>query len=233
MLQRKTLIILGTISLGLSALLLIGYSQGFAVTPTSNSGHPVHRGITVTTFWVGEDASSENAYIPNSASAWDDHWLDHFGGIDAPDNRDAFRPADFAPKENPFYFALPYNDFQHGDRKGNAATVIPWAKNRQWAAEESMCKNRWIKITHDNKVAYAQWEDVGPFETNDANYVFGTTRPHSRTNAAAGLDVSPAVQDYLGLDGRDTVDWQFVDAAAIPDGPWKQVVTTSQIDWGE
>jgi hypothetical protein len=109
--------------------------------------------------------------------------------------------------------------------------VIPWVKDRQWKDTESMCKNQWIKIIHGSKIAYAQWEDVGPFEENDYLYVFGTARPHNRLNANAGLDVSPAVEGLLGLNGRDTVDWQFVDAASVPDGPWKQVVTTSQIDW--
>ena len=48
---------------------------------------------------------------------------------------------------------------------------------------------------------------------------------------ADGLDVSPAVRDYLGLSGMNRTVWQFVDASKVPDGPWKQVVTTSQISW--
>jgi hypothetical protein len=39
------------------------------------------------------------------------------------------------------------------------------------------------------------------------------------------------VRDYLGLAGLDVVDWQFVLAADVPDGPWRAVVTTSQITW--
>jgi hypothetical protein len=92
-------------------------------------------------------------------------------------------------------------------------------------------KNQWIKITKGNTVAYAQWEDVGPFQENDAAYVFGTARPRNAINNHAGLDLSPAVATFLNLQDIDTVSWQFVNAGDVPDGPWKQVVTTSQIDW--
>jgi hypothetical protein len=34
----------------------------------------------------------------------------------------------------------------------------------------------------------------------------------------AGLDVSPAVRDYLSLNGLDICDWKFVDHP--PAGPW-------------
>jgi hypothetical protein len=49
------------------------------------------------------------------------------------------------------------------------------------------------------------------------------------------MDVSPAVRDCLGFVGLDTdtnkVDWQFVEAAQVPDGPWKRVVITRQVYW--
>lgn len=192
--------------------------------------HIVHRDITVTVFWVGEGATSENNYITNVVSAWDSFWVDSFGGVDDPFNREGFYPTGFVPKENPFYFALPYNDLREdGKRKKDASKVIPWAEEREWAASESMVKNKWIKIEHEGKVAFAQWEDVGPFESNDKEYVFGEAGPKSEINKNAGLDVSPAVRDYLGLEGIDVVDWQFVDDEDVPDGPWKEIVTTSKI----
>ena len=80
-------------------------------------------------------------------------------------------------------------------------------------------------------MVYAQWEDVGPFGENDSNYVFGSANPKSTTNKTAGLDVSPAVNDYLGLSGLDTTSWQFVDEKDVPSGPWKNIVTTSGIYW--
>ena len=67
---------------------------------------------TMTTmFWVGEQADAENAYIPNHQSYWDKDWLASFGGVDDPWHRNGHWPAGFAPKENPFYVALPYGEF--------------------------------------------------------------------------------------------------------------------------
>ena len=39
-------------------------------------------------------------------------------------------------------------------------------------------------------------------------------------NQGAGLDVSPAVRDYLGMNDTDVTDWKFVDFAEVPNGPW-------------
>jgi hypothetical protein len=158
--------------------------------------------------------------------------MEHFGGVDDPDSRSGYFPASFTPLENPFYFALPYNDFDgNGNRKESSAQTIPWILEKTWNDSESMCKNRWIKITHGSTIAYAQWEDVGPFEEDDASYVFGSSAPHSAVNNHAGLDVSPAVRDYLGLGDMSVCDWQFVDSADVPEGPWKQTVTISNIYW--
>ena len=72
-----------------------------------------------------------------------------------------------------------------------------------------------------------------------------TTTPHmysARTNArpqnqrygGAGMDVSPALNGCLGfadLDGdQDVVSWRFVEAGAVPAGPWKRLVTTSGLN---
>lgn len=191
----------------------------------------LHQNITTTIFWIGEGASSENGYIANDTSAWDENWMNHFGGKDDPKNRHGYFPVAFTPQENPFYFALPYNDFENGKRRSDAQTLIPWAKEKNWLPLESMCKNRWIKIIKNGKVAYAQWEDVGPFSEYDPAYVFGNSTPRNQKNNQAGLDVSPAVRDYLGLSDVDKCDWQFVDPQEVPEGPWKQIITFSQIYW--
>ena len=39
-----------------------------------------------------------------------------------------------------------------------------------------------------------------------AGYVFGDERPSPNVNQAAGIDVSPAVRDYLGLESTSVVD---------------------------
>lgn len=198
----------------------------------NKSRYPLHTNITSTFFWVGEKAGDDNKDISNTPSAWDDYWKKHFGGTDTPKRRNGFFPADFTPLENPFYVALPYNDIdKDGKRKQSAYDIITWAKEKTYSDSESICKNRWIKITKNSKAVYAQWEDVGPFKENDSDYVFGSANPASKTNKNAGIDVSPAVRDYLGLKDIDQVDWQFVDGKDVTQGPWKNIVTVSQIDW--
>jgi hypothetical protein len=194
--------------------------------------YPLHQNITATVFWVGESASDDNNDISNSPSAWDEQWKKHYGGTDSATKRKGFLPSKFCPKENPFYAALPYNDFgKNGKHKAEIFSLVPWAKDKNIPQEHSVLKNRWIKIMHAGKIAYAQWEDVGPFEEDDEAYVFGSAAPKSQENKNAGIDVSPAVRDYLGLSGEDKVDWQFVDFTAVPDGVWKKIITASQVYW--
>ncbi len=205
-----------------------------ATTTASVSGeeYPVHKNISTTYFWAGEEADADNKNISNLPSAWDEDWVKHFGGIDTPDKRNGYNPAGFTPKENPFYFALPYNDFnEKGKQKNDAVALAMWSQGKTFGAQQSMCKNQWIKITKNGKTVYAQWEDVGPFGEDDKAYVFGNATPVSKENKHAGLDVSPAVHDYLSLGDIDKTDWQFVDATDVPDGPWKKIMTTSQIFW--
>ena len=200
--------------------------------PKFDSKYPLHQNVTTTYFWTGESASKDNQYTDNLSSAWDSKWVDHFGGVDDPNDRIGFLPAKFAPLENPFYFALPYDDFSSdGSRKYDANSTVYWSNEKNWDDSESMVKNRWIKITKGNETVYAQWEDAGPFEYDDKNYVFGTLMPKNKLNNNAGLDVSPAVKDYLGLfhHGRNKVSWQFVDFDNVPDGPWKKIITISQV----
>jgi hypothetical protein len=105
------------------------------------------------------------------------------------------------------------------------------ASSKSWGPRESVCKNRWVMVQKNGRVCYAQWEDVGPFTSDDAGYVFGTAEPKNHKNHGAGLDVSPAVRDELSLSGMDTVDWKFVNDDDVPQGPWKQVVTKTQVSW--
>ncbi|GAC1418820.1 MAG: hypothetical protein NVSMB57_13360 [Actinomycetota bacterium] len=195
------------------------------------SRYPAHSGVTATVFWAGELPGPSNSFITNTSSAWDGQWTLHYGGSDDPKLRSGYCPAAFVPKENPFYFALPYNDFDaSGVRKAKASKTVPWSRERAWSAKDSMVKNHWIGITANGKTVYAQWEDVGPYGEDDVRYVFGRAKPASPTNRHAGLDVSPAVRDALGLiDGINTVRWQFVPQSKVPPGPWLGIVTTSQV----
>jgi hypothetical protein len=183
--------------------------------------YPWKRSIVTTIFWVGERPTANNP-VPNDRSSWDPNWISNYGGYDDPDSksRKDFIPMSFQPRQNPFYVALPYNDVVSGHTKPEAKEVIPWFKDAFVRDGQSVLKGRWLAIRRGNKVCYAQWEDCGPFFTDHWQYVFGNERPKTNLNRNAGLDVSPAVRDYLGLDNIDVCDWRFVDIREVPPGPW-------------
>lgn len=181
--------------------------------------YPWKYGIVTTVFWVGEQATQGNP-VPNIESAWDLDWQSHYGGYDDPLQRANFIPTGFTPTQNPFYAALPYNDVAEQHTKPEAGLVIPWFKNSFVRDGQSVCKDRWLAIRHGRRTCYAQWEDVGPFQTDHWQYVFGSERPRANVNHDAGLDVSPAVREYLGISEMDVCDWKFVDLCEVPEGPW-------------
>jgi hypothetical protein len=182
----------------------------------SSSRYPWKIGIVSTVFWVGEIGGGP----ANTRSAWDPNWEGTYGGVDDPVRRNGFEPVGFRPLQNPFYVALPYCDMQGGRLKAEAAKLVPWFIEVFRGATTSVCKGRWLEIRHGSKACYAQWEDVGPFRTNHAAYVFGDERPAPNVNHGAGIDVSPGVRDYLGLGPMDLVDWRFVEQVEVPAGPW-------------
>lgn len=183
--------------------------------------YPWKRNIVTTVFWVGERPTQNNP-VPNCKSSWDPKWAENFGGYDNPDpsKRRNYIPIGMVPRQNPFYVALPYNDVTRGTTKPESRRVIPWFKQAFERPGKSVCKGRWVAIKHKNRIAYAQWEDCGPFRTDHYQYVFGNERPKPNLNQGAGLDVSPAVRDYLGMTGKDVCDWKFVEFRDVPPGPW-------------
>lgn len=188
--------------------------------------YPWKTDITATVFWVGEKPT-ENNPTPNNKSSWDTEWQKNFGGFDDPDpsrRSPNFCPVDFIPQLNPFYIALPYNDcLDYRTHKPEAARVIPWFKERYARDGKSVLKGTWVAIRYGNRVCYAQWEDCGPFVTDDHEYVFGNARPKNTSNSGAGIDISPAVRDYLGIPGKAKCDWRFVDTTEVPPGPWRSL----------
>ena len=180
------------------------------------------RDIPVTIFWVGEDASQNNP-THNHSSSWEPNWLQNYGGVDDPSNRNGFFPAGFKPRQNPFYIALPYNDVQRGGGrfKPEASSLIKWFWRSAKAPGKSVCKDRWLAIHYGHKVCYAQWKDCGPFYTDDHAYVFQGKRPKPNRNGNAGLDISPAVRDFLGVKSSQMVSWKFVENEDVPQGPWE------------
>ncbi len=186
--------------------------------------YPWHFDITATYFYIGELATQNNP-VPNTASSWDSAWDDNYGGYDDPNpaHRDprTFAPKGFTPQLNPFYVALPYNDIDKGGPKPEAEKVIPWYRRDKDGKYESVCRGMWVQIYYKGRYCFAQWEDCGPFCTDDWKYVFLGARPKNTANKAAGIDISPAVRDYLGIEGgMATVHWRFVEFALVPGGPW-------------
>jgi hypothetical protein len=175
-----------------SLTLSSGYSTSFG---------PWKTGITATAFCVGESPIPNHP--GNFASAWDSNWNAN------------------SKRQNPFYFALPYNDVAGGHTKPEAKSIIPWFRQAFVRDGQSVLKDRWIAIRKGDRVCYAQWEDVGPFQVDHWQYVFGNEMPRPNVNHNAGIDLSPAVRDYLEMSGMDQCDWKFVEGSEIPQGPWK------------
>jgi hypothetical protein len=188
---------------------------------TGGEGSSWKENIVATTFWVGEPTSSRNP--SNTRSAWDSGWMAHYGGEDSPTQRVDFLPTGFTPRQNPFYIALPYSDVSNGQTKPEAARIIPWFKSSFSQNGRSILKDRWVAIRRGAHVCYAQWEDAGPFRTDHWQYVFGNERPLSNQNHDAGIDLSPAVRDFLNIGGMDSVDWKFVEFSNVPAGPWTRL----------
>jgi hypothetical protein len=188
---------------------------------TGGDGGSWKDNIVATTFWIGEPARSGSP--SNTHSAWDSGWMAHYGGEDSPTRRVDFLPTGFTPRQNPFYIALPYSDVSNGQTKPEAAQIIPWFKSSFSQNGRSILKDRWVAIRRGARVCYAQWEDAGPFRTDHWQYVFGNERPLSNQNHDAGIDLSPAVRDFLNIRGMDSVDWKFVEFSNVPAGPWTRL----------
>ena len=196
--------------------------------------------ITSTVFWIGEKSTGVSP--SNERSAWDSLWMAHYGGYDTPEETERtpwYTPISFRPQLNPFYVALPYCDLLNGKLRPEASAVIPWFSAGYRGSGISVCKDRWIAIYAHGRIAFAQWEDVGPFETDDWAYVFGPLpAPRHGFHQNAGIDVSPAVRSYLGLSGVDKVNWRFVEVSQVGTGPWQgwpdsfnAVSTVSSAGW--
>lgn len=230
---------------------VISGCSGKSVTQNGGGKYPWHTGIVATTFWVGEvfdPAASDGSQV---YSTYDADWQSNYGGCDGvltpkceTEPRTAvngFMPTSMTPKENPFYLDLPYDDINDPKAFVERANVIPWANDTGYAGQAtnpnfSYMKNRWVRIAIKNRTCYGQIQDAGPGQYHDAAYVFGANdaRPANKKFNGAGLDVSPAINGCLGftdLNGQnDRVNWQFVEESDVPEGPWRTIVTTSQVN---
>ena len=187
-----------------------------------------------------------DAKLSNAAGKCDD--TNSIASLRTPAN--SYTPPAGSPTifESPFYLDLPVDDYNASDSTDTTAystrcSVIPWANDTGYAGHctdqsFSYMKNHFVKIMAHSQTCYGQIEDAGPADDgngngnyDDVNYVFGAAdqRPFNTSFNSAGMDVSPALNACLqGTFNNDlTVSWQFVDAADVPAGPWKTIVTTT------
>lgn len=193
------------------------------VEPRPTAYRSAWKEAIATVFWVGEGAGSDNGFIHNAASAWDEEWEKSFGGVDDPACRSGSHPCAFTPRENPFYVALPYNDRDDEGREKPEAVRIPWYPG---PSEKSILKNRWIEVRALDVSCFGQWQDTGPFFDTDFAYVFGDAKnPQNAFGEKAGIDLSPAMRDCLNVAGSSVISWRHVDVTLVPEGPWHTMVT--------
>ncbi len=190
----------------------------------SKKRYPWRLGITATIFWIGESPTANNP-TPNDKSSWNQRWQEEYGGFDdpSPTGRRGYFPKKFKPGLNPFYIALPYNDsVKYNQHCPQARRVIPWFRQYRPKPGKSVCHNRWVQIVRNQKICYAQWSDCGPFVTDDWEYVFGNKPPKNKKNKQAGIDISPAIRDFLKIKSGQKVHWRFVELSQVPKGPWSR-----------
>jgi hypothetical protein len=184
------------------------------------NNYPWKTNIITTIFWIGE-GSTPISSTTNEASAWDEDWRSSNSGSDSPYDRNGYASGRHAATVNPFYIALPFNDLAFPD-KANRWLPAGWSRPSRNGRQVSACKDRWVEIKVEDgtgRTCYAQWEDVGPLRYDHAEYVFGSQRPDTYTRA--GLDVSPAVAQYLSVNEKNRLTrWRFVDDEDVPPGVW-------------
>jgi hypothetical protein len=191
------------------------------IPPLKKATHtyPWKSHIITTVFWIGEGGSALSA-TTNYQSAWNMDWIHDNSGSDDQDDMSGYASSLHASTLNPFYIALPFNDLVYPDK---ARRWVPsyWFKPPRNGKPVSACQDRWVEIKAANgRTCFAQWEDVGPLRYDHAEYVFGNERPDTLTRA--GLDVSPAVAKYLGINthGMAITSWRFVDPDDVQPGMW-------------
>jgi N-acetylmuramoyl-L-alanine amidase len=128
-----------------------------------------------------------------------------FGGI-ADGENSAYKPYEFL-NDTELYVALPYS----------------------FPADLFPDNPPMVRVYHGELSAVGRVADKGPWVIDDEDYVYGNARPMAETchdegtplpegpNAGAvpsnraGLDVSPALAEKIGLKGKGLCDWEFVE----------------------
>jgi hypothetical protein len=74
-----------------------------------------------------------------------------------------------------------------------------------------------VRVWKDGRSVDCDIVDKGPWNTNDAYWTTGArpqaesgTDLHGRTTNRAGIDLTPAADHAIGLNGKGLVDWEFI-----------------------
>jgi hypothetical protein len=95
-----------------------------------------------------------------------------------------------------------------------------------------------VRVTHNGKSVICPVMDVGPWNIKDPYWVTGS-RPQAETGVdmsgrrtnLAGIDLTPAAANAIGLQGKGTVDWEFIKENDMAEPlPSNQSPTTLTID---
>ena len=190
----------------------------------SSSRYPWKTDIVTTVFWIGEHADREQSRSESqeflglatgrAITAVTTAPIPHGGTTTSRSisSRGRIR----------FTVALPYNDVTHGQFKPEA---------RDWSFrgfDRHSCSRgiRFAKIAGSRSAeaigsATRNGKIVGRSAPTISNTFSRTNARRPNLNHGAGLDVSPAVRDYLGLRTDVLTDWQFVEVRDVPPGPWR------------
>lgn len=92
---------------------------------------------------------------------------------------------------------------------------MPWY-DAALPKKASQMEGRYVAVHSGTAVCYGQVRDVGPFEEDDIDYVLGTApNPRNQNQLRAGLDISPAMRDCLGVEDVSRTRWRFVPESAV------------------
>jgi hypothetical protein len=83
-----------------------------------------------------------------------------------------------------------------------------------------------VRVTANGRSVVCEIVDVGPWNIDDPYWVVGT-RPQSETGIdkrgrktnKAGIDLTPAAANAIGIEGKGLVDWEFVNGPSETSQP--------------
>ena len=129
-----------------------------------------------------------------------------------------------SPRKTPFTWRSLIMTFPEGSIRRRASRVIPWFRREYAGKGQSVCKGRWVQIVYNKRSCFAQWEDCGPFTTEDWPYVFGDKASPSipRTKGRALTSPLPYATIWALREEQPLSTGALWNFYRIPRGPWSK-----------